>query len=74
MTIKNAQGKLTYKLVSVTNSKYRKYFSVNTKTGVITVKKGLNRGTYRLKIKVTAAGNTNYNSASKELTATIKVA
>jgi len=74
MTIKNAQGKLTYKLLSVTNSKYRKYFSVNTKTGVITVKKGLNRGTYRLKIKVTAAGNTNYNSASKELTATIKVA
>ena len=73
MTIYKRQGKASYKLTSVTKSKYKKYFKVSSSTGAITVKKGLKKGTYKLKIKVTAAGNTNYRSISKTATVTIKV-
>ena len=66
------QGKVTYKLKSVSKSKFKKYFKVNAKTGKITVKKGLKKGTYKLKIKVKAAGNGNYK-ASKEKTITVKI-
>ena len=52
ITVKNAQGKPSYKLLSVAKSKYKKYFKVDAKTGKITVKKGLKKGRYTLKIKV----------------------
>ena len=52
---------------------FKKYFKVNKKNGKITVKKGLKKGTYKLKIKVTAAGNANYNAGSKSVTVKIKV-
>ena len=42
-----------------------------SKTGKVTVKKGLKKGTYKVKIKVSAAAVTNYNAASA--TKTIKV-
>ena len=56
----------------MTKSKFKKYFAVNTKTGKITVKKGLKKGTYKVKVKVKAAGNANYK-ASKEKTVTVTV-
>ena len=67
-TVKNAQGKVTYKKVKG-NSKIRVY-----KSGKVIVKKGLETGrTYSVKVKVTAAGNTNYKEKSKKVTLKIKI-
>lgn len=47
---------------------------VSKKTGQVLVKKGLKKGTYTVKVQVTAAGDTNYlASALKPLTIKIKV-
>ena len=76
ITVSKAQGKLTYKLVSVKKGKksFKKKFKVNAKTGKVTVKKGLKKGTYKVRIKVKAAGNRNYNpSAWKNVTSTVRV-
>ncbi len=53
--------------------KYKKYFSVNKKTGKIKVKKGLKKGTYKLKIAVTASGNNSYKSKTDKVTVKIQV-
>ena len=76
ITVSKAQGKLTYKLVSVKKGKksFKKKFKVNAKTGKVTVKKGLKKGTYKVRIKVKAAGNRNYNpSAWKYVTTKVRV-
>lgn len=65
--ISKAQGKVTYK-----KSSGNKRITVSKK-GVVTIKKGLKPATYSVKVKVTAAGNTNYKSASKIVTLKIKV-
>ena len=75
MTVSNAQGALKYSLVSVKrgkSKKYKKYFKINAKTGNVTVKKKLKKGTYKITCKVTA-GNNNYQSVSKTVTFKIKV-
>ena len=65
---------MSYKLVSVIKSKYKKYFSVNAKTGTLTVKKGLKKGSYRVRVKARAAGNADYKaSAWKFVTITVRV-
>lgn len=46
---------------------------VNRTTGKITVKKGLKAGTYTIKVKVTAAGNANYNAVAKDVKVKIVV-
>ena len=60
------QGKLKYKLVSVNKGKksYGKYFQINAKNGNVTVKKGLKKGMYLVKVKVKATGNANYKPSS----------
>jgi hypothetical protein len=73
ITVKNAQGKVTYKLVkSGITKKIRKLISINSK-GVITIKKWkkAKKGTYKIKVSVTAKGNTNYKA--KTITKTVKV-
>ncbi len=73
LTVKNAKGKVTYKLIKKgTSAKIRKYLKISKK-GVITVKKWkkAKKGTYSIKITITAAGNKNYKKGSK--TATIKI-
>ncbi len=66
---KKGQGKLSYAKVSG-----NKKITINKKTGKVTVKKGLKKGTYKVKVKVKAGGNTNYKaSAVKTVTFTIKV-
>ncbi|MBR2278615.1 MAG: hypothetical protein IJ872_05290 [Eubacterium sp.] len=65
--ISKAQGKVTYKKASG-----NKKITV-AKNGKITVKKGLKKGAYKVKVKVTAAGNTNYKAATKTATVTIIV-
>ena len=71
VTVKNAQGTVTYKVTG--NKKSKKYLTFNSKTGKVTVKKGTPKGTYTLKIKVTASGNDKYNSSSKTVTVKVKV-
>ena len=68
LAVKNAKGKLTFSKVKKGSSKF---LSVNKKTGNVTVAKKTKRGTYKLKVKVKAAGNDAYKSADK--TATVKV-
>ena len=64
---KKGQGKLTYTWVSGNKS-----ITINKTTGKVTVKKGLKKGTYNVKVKVKAAGNANYK-ASAWKTVTFKV-
>ena len=71
MTVSGAQGKLTYKIVSV--NKKKTSFKINAANGVVTVKKKLKKGTYTLKVSVTAAGNDSYKPVTKTVTFKIKV-
>ncbi len=72
ITVKNAQGKVTYKIVKKgTTFKIYKKVKINKK-GVITFKKGkYAKKTYKIKVKITAAGTDKYNK--KAVTKTIKV-
>lgn len=63
-------GKVTYAKVKKGSSKR---LSINKKTGMIAVKKGTKRGTYKIKVKVKAKGNASYNSATKTVTVKVKV-
>ena len=74
--VKNGQGSMTYTLTSVKKGgkSFKKKFTINKKTGKVTVKKGLKKGKYIVKIKVKAAGNANYKkSAVKTVSSTVKV-
>lgn len=73
--VKNAKGKVTY-------SKYKngstvmtyKRLTVNKKTGKITIKKNYYpKGTFKIRVKITAKGNKNYKSKSVVKTIRIKV-
>jgi predicted nucleic acid-binding Zn-ribbon protein len=68
ITVSKAQGALKYKKASGSAA-----LSVNAKTGKVTVKKGTKKGTYKIKITVTAAGNANYKAGSKSVTCAIVV-
>ena len=63
----NSKGKLTYKKLSGTSA-----IAVSS-TGKFTVKKGLKKGTYKVKVKISAAAKGNYNAGSKTVTITVKV-
>lgn len=73
MKVTGKQGTVTYKKLSVSKKKYAKKFVVNKKTGKITVKKGLKKGTYKVKIKVSHTATKNYKAGSKTATVTVKV-
>ena len=72
-TIKNAvkvtknQGAVSAYKISNT-----KYFSISKK-GVITVKAGTPKKTYKVTVAVTAKGNKNYKSGYKKVSFNIKV-
>lgn len=67
ITIKNPKGKLSCKKMS--GSKYLKV----TSKGKIVVKKGTQKGTYKIKVKITAKGDSSYKSKSLTKTVNIKV-
>ena len=70
ITVKNAQGKVNYiKIKKGSSSK----LSINKKSGKILIKKGTKKGTYKIKVKVVAAGNSKYESTYKVVTVKIKV-
>ena len=71
-TVKEAQGKVTYK-VAKWGKNAKKYLKVAS-NGKVTVKKGAKKGTYTVKVKVTAAGNAGYKAASKTVTLKVRVA
>ena len=52
--------------------KGKKKITINKYTGKVTVKKKLKKGTYKVKVKVLAAGNENFK-ASDWKTVTIKI-
>jgi hypothetical protein len=68
ITVKNAKGTVTYSKTSG-----NKKITISKTSGKIKVKKGLKKGTYKVKIKVKAAGTSTYKSGSKTVTVTIKV-
>ena len=73
ITVSKAAGTFLYKLSGVKKASFKKYFKVNTKTGKITVKKGLKKGTYTLTVTVTAAGDKNHNKGTKKVSFKIVV-
>ncbi len=70
-TVKKAQGKVTYK-VAKWGKNAKKYVRVAS-NGKVTVRKGARKGTYAVKVKVTAAGNANYKAKSKTVTLKVRV-
>ena len=68
-------GKLSYSLYSAKkgSKNYKSKFKVNSKTGMMTVKKGLGKGTYRVKVKVKAKGNKSYKPKTVTLSYKIVV-
>lgn len=67
-TVTKGEGKVTYKKTSGS-----KKITINKKTGKVTLKKGLKKGTYKIKVKVTAAGNTYFKPKTQKLTLKIRV-
>ncbi|MDO4805798.1 MAG: MBG domain-containing protein [Coriobacteriales bacterium] len=68
VTVSKAQGKVTYAKAGGSA-----VLTINKNTGKVTVKKGTKKGTYSIKIKVTAAGNGNYKAATKTVTGKVVV-
>ena len=66
LKIKDAEGTLSFKKKSG-----NKKITINKKNGKVTVKKGLKKGTYKVKVKVTATGNDVYDK--KTVPAVIKI-
>lgn len=75
LTIKNAKGAVTVvKVKKGTTAKIYKKITVNRKTGAITFKKGnYAKKTYTVKLKITAAGNSDYNAKTVSKTVKIKI-
>ncbi len=73
--VTKAKGKVTYKLVKKgTNKKIWKYLKISKK-GAVTVKKWkkAKKGTYKIRITVTAAGNKTYKKGYKTVTVKVKI-
>jgi endo-1,4-beta-xylanase len=66
--ITDAEGTLSYK-----KKKGAKKIVIDKATGKITIKKGLAKGTYKIKVNVSAAGNQKYRSVTKGITFTLNV-
>ena len=64
----NGQGQISYLKTSG-----NKKITINKKTGKITIKKGLKKGTYKVNVKISATGNAEYKPAVKVTTIKIKV-
>lgn len=73
LNVRGAQGTVSYAKVKVNKQKFAKNFTINKKTGSITVKKGVKKGTYKMTVKVTAAGNADYLKKSMQTVVTIRV-
>ena len=63
--MEDAKDEKTYVLSSAKKGKksFKKYFKVNGPPGKVTVKKGLKKGAYKVKVNVKAVGNDNYEAS-----------
>ena len=68
LTVSKAKGKVSYEKKSGSKS-----ITINKTTGKVTVKKGLKKGTYKIKVKVKASGDNNFKAGSKTVAFKIKV-
>ena len=64
----SSKGKLTYAKTAGSSA-----FTVNKTNGRITVKKGLKKGTYKIKVKISAKATANYNAGTKTVLVTVRV-
>lgn len=64
----NSKGTLSYQKVSGSS-----VVTVNAKTGVLSVRKGAKKGTYKVTVRVKAAAKGNYNAGTRNVTVTIRV-
>ena len=74
--IRKGKGRMKYKLTAAKKGKksFLKYFRINARTGRMAIKKGLKRGTYKVVVKMKAAGTGNYKaSAVKKVKILFKV-
>ena len=71
-TVKKAKGAVTYAVSKYITAGAKGKIKVS-KSGKVTVKKGTAKKTYKLKVKVTAAGNFNYMAKSKTVTLKVKI-
>lgn len=62
------RGEVTYKRKSGSS-----VLSVDSKTGAVTVRKGTKRGSYKIKVVISAAGDANWKAGSKTVTITVRV-
>lgn len=67
VTISGAQGPVTYAKASGS-----KKITIAS-NGKVTLKKKIKKGTYKVKVNVTAAGNANFNAVTKAVTFKVKV-
>lgn len=65
MAVKNAGGKKTYKIASVSPKSAKKFFKISKK-GKLTVKKGLAPGEYTVTVKVKTSGSSKYRAGTKK--------
>lgn len=75
LTVKKAKGKVSYKLIKKgTSKKIRKYIKIN-KNGSVTVKKWkkAKKGSYKIKVKISAKGNSKYKPKSINKTFKIRI-
>lgn len=68
MDVSGAQGTLIYQKTSGSDK-----IKVDRSTGNVRLKKKLRKGTYSVTVRVTAAGNRNYNAATKTVNFKVKV-
>ena len=68
LTVKKQEGKVTY-----VKKSGNKKITIAKKTGKVTVKKGLKKGTYKVRVAVTAAGSEGFEAGTKTETFKIKV-
>ena len=64
----NSKGTLTYAKAAGSSA-----FTVNKTNGKITVKKGLKKGTYKIKVKISSKATANYNAGTKTVLVTVRV-
>ncbi len=73
---REAGDKKTYSLSSAKKGSrsFKKYFRISRTTGKVTVKKGLKKGTYKVRVKVSASGNDEYEASPvKNVTFKVRV-
>ena len=71
--VSKAKGTVVYAITKVNKAKFKSRFTINKKTGKITVKKGTKKGTYKITVKATAKGNANFKQGYKTAVVTVKV-